>query len=168
MDPVVAGHLETIDQMKFFAERTFKGDLPEEARFYQVTPGSAHIEWLAGHIALALDRVIMSAFEQPPALPESYQPIFGWNTKPSGDRAGYPEWSEVKAALDGAIARLRSHVASLPAGEFARPMPDSHPFAKMIPRRGGIVGFAAMHTCYHLGQVSTLRRAQGLPSGIAM
>ena len=54
----------------------------------------------------------------------------------------------------------------MPAADFARPLPETHRFAKMIPTRGGVVSFTAMHTGYHLGQVSTLRRAQGLPSGM--
>jgi hypothetical protein len=168
MDPLTATHVGTVDQMKMFADRALKGELTDDARFFQVTPGSSHIHWLVGHVAVALDRLAMSAFERPAELPEGYQPIFGFNAKPSGDRAAYPAWSEVSEALTRAITRLRDHVASMPASEFGRPMPEGHPFARMIPQRGGMIGFSAMHACYHLGQVSTLRRAQGLPSGMSL
>jgi hypothetical protein len=168
MDPLQATHLGTIDQIKFYADRTLKGELSNDARFYQVTPGSAHIQWLVGHMGFAIDRVAMPAFGVAPAFPDGYQPIFGWSTKPTDDRAAYPSWAEVTEALYGAIARLRDHVAGVPVSEFGRPLPEAHPFAKMIPARGAVISFTAMHTSYHLGQVSTLRRAQGLPSGMGV
>ncbi len=165
MDPLQATHLGTIDQIKFYADRVLRGELTDDARFYQVAPETAHIHWLVGHMAFTIDRVAMSALAAKPALPDALQPIFGWSTKPTGDRTAYPGWSEVTEALTGAIARLREHVAAMPE-EFGQPLPEGHPFAAMIPARGGVISFTAMHTSYHLGQVSTLRRAQGLPSGM--
>ena len=166
MDPLQSTLLGTIDQIKFFADRALSGELSESARFFQVAPGTAHIQWLVGHVAFAIDRVVMSAFEVKPALPDSYQPVFGWSVKPTDDHTAYPSWAEVTEALSGSLARFRDHVAGLPVSEFGRPLPEAHPFAKMIPSRSNVVSFAAMHTGYHLGQVSILRRAQGLPSGM--
>ncbi len=156
MDPLQTTLLGTVDQIQFFADRALKGDLSDDARFFQVEPGTAHIQWLVGHMALTIDRISMSALEVNPALPDSYLPLFGFGTKPSPDRTAYPDWAELTGALYGAITRLREQVASMAPTEFARPLPDTHRFAKMIPSRGAVLPFTAMHTSYHLGQVSTL------------
>jgi hypothetical protein len=168
VDQLQATQVGTVDQIKFFADRALKGELSDDARFYQVEPGTAHIQWLVGHMALAIDRIAMPALEAAPVLPDSYQPLFGFGTKPVADRVAYPSWPELTAALYDAIARLRDQVARMGPTDFSRPLPETHPFAKMIPNRGGVASFAAMHTGYHLGQVSILRRAQSLPSGMGI
>ncbi|MFN0179528.1 MAG: DinB family protein [Gemmatimonadales bacterium] len=168
MSVLLDSYLTTIAQIKFFADRALKGDIPEAARRFQVHPGTATIHWLIGHAAFTIDRISLSALEGPAALPDAHQALFGWSTKPDGTNAGFPAWEESVADLYGAIDRLRAHVASRSDADLLKPLSPEHPFAKMIASQGAIVPFTALHTGYHLGQVSTLRRAQGLPSGMGV
>jgi hypothetical protein len=167
MDPVVATALATVDQIEFFVGITLKGDLGEDARFYQVQPETAHITWLIGHIALAMDRIGMAGLMGATALPDSLQPLFGTGIKPVPDPDAYPSWEETVGFLHQSLARLRARVSEMSRAELERPLPDGHPFAQRIATQGGLVTLLGLHTCYHLGQISLLRRAQGLPSGMA-
>jgi hypothetical protein len=166
MDPLVSASLTTLDQLKWFTETVLKGDLPEPARFYQTVPGTAHIHWLVGHVAFALDRITLTALEGTPALPETLQPQVGWGSKPVPDPGAYANWDAQLGYLYDSLGRVRSHVATLTDSDLAQPLPNGHPFAKFIPTRGNMIPFSGYHSCYHLGQVTLLRRAQGLPSGM--
>jgi hypothetical protein len=166
MDPLVSANIATLDHVKWFTETVLKGDLPESARFFQTTPDTAHIHWLVGHIAFALDRVTLTALEATPALPETLVPQVGWGSKPVADPAAYPHWDVYLGYLYDSLGRVRSRVAALTDSDLAQPLPDGHPFAKFMPTRGSMIPFSGYHSCYHLGQVTLLRRAQGLPSGM--
>lgn len=168
MDHTIATHLDTIDRIGWFSNTALKGDLPEDARFYQTHPGTAHIHWLVGHVAFSIDKITLPALEGPSEIPDSLTPIFGWGSKPTPDRAIYPSWNDTVDYLTDAVTRLRAHVASLTPERLTHPLPQDHPFGKWIPTRGAIVPFTGMHSTYHLGQISLLRRAQGLPSGMGM
>ena len=166
MDPLVSASVATLDQVKWFTDSVLKGDLPESARFYQTTPGTAHIHWLVGHVGVALDRMTLTALEGTPALPESLVLQLGWGSKPVPDPSVYASWDDHLGYLYDSLARVRSLVATMTDADLAKPLPAGHPFAKMMPNQGAMIPFSGYHSCYHLGQVTLLRRAQGLPSGM--
>ena len=167
MDPILSSALATIDYIQFFVEPTLRGDIPDEARCYQTQPETAHITWLVGHVAFAMDRIGMPALQGATGLPDSLQTPFGRGAKPAAEPDLYPTWEETTGYLTQAIERLRARVKEMTPAELGRPLPTGHPFEKMVTTQAGMVAFIGLHTCYHLGQVSLLRRAQGLPSGIA-
>lgn len=160
----------TIAQIRFFADRCLAGcsEMTDAHRRFQVTPGTATMHWLVGHVGFAIDRVTFSALEVPPGLPDAYQAIFGWGSKPDGTNAGYPGWDQCVGELYATLDRFKAEVAVRSDDDFAKPLPASHPFAKMFPNRAAVIPFTGMHSTYHLGQLSLLRRAQGLPSGIGV
>ncbi|MBM4186776.1 MAG: DinB family protein [Gemmatimonadetes bacterium] len=170
MSALTDSFLAATAQIKFFADRCLAGcnEFSEAQRRFQVAPGTATMHWLVGHTAFTIDRVAFSALEIAPGLPDSYQGLFGWGTKPDGTNAGFPSWDQNVADLNTAIDRFAGEIGKRTDADFALPLPAAHPFAKMFPNRGAVVPFTAMHTTYHLGQLSLLRRAQGLPSGIGV
>lgn len=168
MNPVVDSQLVALDQLKWFAGIVLKGDLDERARFYQVHPGTSHIHWLVGHVSFTLDRIALTGLQGRAGLPDAYGPVFGFGVKPMPDPTAYPGWDQIVADLDGTMDRLRAHAAALTDADLDRPLPSESPFAKRFPSQRAMIPFACLHSAYHLGQVSTLRRAQGLPSGMAL
>lgn len=166
MSALTDSQVVQVEQIRWFVAIALKGELPESARFFQVQPGTSHIHWLVGHIAYAIDRVSMSGFGLRPSLPE--RPVFSYGAKPEPDPAKYPAWEVLVRELDETLNRLRDTVAGQDDTALAAPLPAEHPFAKRLTARSMIVPFAGLHTSYHLGQISLLRRAQGLASGMPM
>lgn len=166
MSALVAAQVAQIEQIRWFVSIALRGDLPEAARFYQLAPGTAHIHWLVGHVAYAIDRIAMPALGHGPVLPE--RPAFSYGAKPEPEPAQYPAWDVLVRELDEAITRLSSVVAAMDERRLAEPLPADHPFAKRLTAKSMVVPFAGAHTNYHMGQIGLLRRAQGLPSGMGI
>jgi hypothetical protein len=82
MSALVDSQIVQVEQIRWFVSIALKGDIPEGARFFQTQPGTAHIHWLVGHIAYAIDRISMPGFGLLPLLPE--RPVFSYGAKQIG------------------------------------------------------------------------------------
>lgn len=147
--------------------RSLDGDLSEAHWSHQALPCRSNIYWLVGHIATSLDNNFMKPVGGQPQLPESYRTIFGQGTQPSGAIADYPPVAELTAAADGAFDRFIARVETLSDEDLAKPIPEKNP---VMPNAtiGDMIALACIHTGYHTGQISMLRRAQGLATGIGV
>lgn len=166
-NPVVANHIANIRLLKGFCHRVLSGDVPADALTHQAYADGSHILWLMGHIAWSIDRGTTPYFGGTPEL-EGYTELFGMGSKPKSDAHAYPTPEALRGAIDTACDGLARALESHTDESLERPLPPESPLANFFPSIGALVGFTLFHSGYHLGQISLLRRAQGLPSGVGM
>jgi len=74
----------------------------------------------------------------------------------------YPTLGETRRAWDDVSARLDARLAELTAEDLAKESPARFPIADAT--LVGMIAFLTQHDSYHVGQISLLRRAAGLPA----
>lgn len=151
-----------LEKARGFTLRTLGSDLEPRHLVYQVAPESSHLLWLAGHVAVSLDRLInLSAFDAP-VLEADLTGLFGRGSVPMPDATVYPSLGEVRGLLDRslvvAVERLRAADDSLLERRNTSPLGERYPLV------GDTLRMAPVHESYHAGQMALLRRAQGLPA----
>ncbi|MGE3108622.1 MAG: DinB family protein [Phycisphaerales bacterium] len=129
---------------------------------YQGTPTENHLLWQIGHMATGYAWFASMLDGSPASLGEPFDRLFGYQSKPVGDASAYPPIGEVQRVHDEQYARfLRAAkqakdadaAGSLDAGGFAKSKVD-------------LILKAAWHEGWHQGQISSLRRALGLPGAM--
>jgi uncharacterized damage-inducible protein DinB len=147
--------------------RSLPDDLSDAQWAFQSLPARSNLFWLVGHIAASLDHNFLKPLGGQSVLPESYRTIFAQGTQPSAVVADYPPRAELAAAANAAYDRFIAHVETLADEDLAKPIPDKNP---VMPDAtiGDMISLACIHTAYHTGQISMLRRAQGFPTGLGV
>jgi hypothetical protein len=135
---------------------------PEEQALRQHVPTENHLLWTIGHLAVTYSWLVSLLEGKMFELPESYNALFGYGSKPGADPAAYPPIAEVKKSYTAAYTRFLAAANKLTARDLDKaPAADSFGFAKT---RHEVLLRAAWHDGWHSGQLSALRRALGLPS----
>lgn len=136
--------------------------MPEDKQAYQATANDNHALWTMGHIATAYDWFAGLLDGGSSQLSENDQKLFGFQSKPVGDASVYPGMAAIKAMSDKAWERLLSAAQKTKDSDLGKaPLADSMGFA---PDRLTVLERTCWHDGWHAGQVSTIRRALGLPS----
>lgn len=78
------------------------------------------------------------------------------------DMTWYPSLDEIRARWKDVSARLDAQLGELGADDLARDSGQKFPVADRSLL--GVIAFLAQHDSYHVGQLSLLRRAAGLPA----
>lgn len=134
---------------------------PADKALYQVAGTDNHLMWTIGHLATSYSWFASLLDGRSAALPAEYNALFGYQSKPTGNAAVYPSLEEVKSQYRVAYARFSEAMESLSAEDLARPpATESHGFAAT---RLDVLIRTAWHDGWHSGQLSSLRRALGLP-----
>lgn len=144
------------------------GSYEPQQLVFTIPPSASHILWLTGHIAWTIDRMTAAAIGAPFVLPDSYGPRFSIGSKPVADAAAYPALAELLDALSRATDAAVARIHNLAVSDLDRLLPKDLPPARIFPTLGALLTGGAYHTAYHTGQITMLRRAQGLPSGLGV
>jgi hypothetical protein len=120
--------------------------------------------WLLGHLAIANDYTL-DLLGAPRACPVRWHRNFGPGSSPLDLRGALPTVAEL---VDGFERGHRAVLQALPTATpeaMAEPNPLPMPFLKEnLPTAGDLVAhLLTTHVSYHMGQLSTWRRAAGLP-----
>jgi hypothetical protein len=135
---------------------------PEDKATFQTAGTDNHLMWTLGHLAVTYSWLASLVDGKAFTLPESYNALFGYQSKPTGDASTYPPIAEVKKNCAAAFGRLTDAIAKISGADLEKPTAsDSFGFAKT---RHEAILRAAWHDGCHSGQISSLRRALGLPS----
>lgn len=139
------------------------GDVAEEQMVAQVAGRAVnHPAWVLGHLAIGND-FACKLMGGPTVCPEGYVKLFDMGTKPLNDRAVYPAKAELLSNFDRTMTNVAAALKQVDESVLRGPM--SGPLAQWFPRVGDYVIFdLTAHMGTHLGQLSTWRRALGLPS----
>ncbi len=148
--------------------------IPDE-RFARVAqPGgtavhSNHPAFNIGHLTLYPAKVaeLLGADTRPASPPANYEAIFSKDSQCADDPDGtiYPRKSEIIEVFyrtyEAALDALRNCDDSLLLSEN----PIDSPIKKICPTLGSMLAFyVSGHVTSHLGQISTWRRMEGMPS----
>lgn len=132
----------------------------DEHRSFQATPTDNHLLWTLGHLAQSFDWFAGLIDGKPSQVPQAYQQLFGFKSLPGAPQL-YPPFEEICEQFDRTFERFMAAVAALAETDLLLPTAgESFGFAK---DRLEVVERAAWHEGWHAGQLSSLRRALGLP-----
>ena len=140
-------------------EDIIKG-FPENKLTFQTNETDTHVLWTLGHLILS-DRWILSMvgggeYE----VPESYEKLFGFQSKAVASADAYPPIAELRRHFDESRRRLVAWLEQVDDDQLKKAVDD------------GGMGFAKTaldalskqmwHEGWHAGQIAPLRRALGL------
>jgi hypothetical protein len=161
--PTLSAKTSAIQGMTFahdFVMRACQG-FPDDKLCHQNSPADNHPVWTLGHLATGYDWLAGLLDGKPSQLSEDTQKLFGSASKPQADASIYPPLEQIRATCDSAWKRLlRAAQNSSDTDLASAPVSPTGGFAKT---RLDVIHRVAWHDGWHAGQVSTLRRALGLP-----
>lgn len=132
-------------------------DVSEEESLQRGNDNLLHIRWQTGHLVHSMGsmvRVLGQAYEHP----EGYEKLFAAGSEISDDPSIYPNFAALRQQLYD--LHDQAHIA---AGRLSDPDLD-----RDLPRPSGqkmkvmdAAQFLCMHTFYHAGQITVIRRILG-------
>lgn len=139
-------------------------DFPADKATFQPWSGENHVVWSLGHLASTyvwLTGVLGGkAYEMPASYNETFKP----GKAPTADATKYPAIAEVKQHFDGAFKTFLTTVEGLSEEQLGAPLKDS--LGGFASTGWDVLDRATWHEGWHAGQISSVRRALGLPPKI--
>lgn len=162
--PAIAPTQRALANMRFARHFTDKlaAAFPENKATFQASPFDNHLAWTLGHLAIsnAWFRSLIDGSK--PDFPESYEALFGQKSSPRPDAKAYPALGELKKLYAAQFDALLAAFEKLGDGDLDAPIAgEPSDFART---KGDVADRVVWHEGWHGGQLSTLRRALGLPS----
>ena len=134
-------------------------DLSELQMILQPEGIPNHGTWTLGHVIYSCQGIAAELGAEQ-WLPDNWESIFGYGSKPHSDRQGYPKKSELITLLSDATTRLCQTLQGADESVMEQQLPD-----EMFPTmRHLLFQVVVAHTAYHAGQLAVWRRAIGKPS----
>ncbi|MFO0858899.1 MAG: DinB family protein [Phycisphaerales bacterium] len=118
-----------------------------------------HALWQVGHLAHTYDWFGTVLGTSDGKCPEGYDKLFGGGSKPVDDPLAYPSWDDVKDEFGKARDRFIKLAANT-KDALGAPVGDT---GGWITTKLQSLDRAAWHNGWHLGQISTVRKALGMP-----
>ncbi|QEL13894.1 DinB family protein [Limnoglobus roseus] len=154
-----------LDQMAF-ARRYTVGlidTIPVDQWFVMPQPGTTHVAWQVGHLAMAQYRVCIERWrgirpEDERLISTHFLNLFLRDSDPNADAATYPPAAEIREVFDRVSDFTMATVAAYDEAEFDLPMHAPHKYCKT---RGECLFWASAHEMLHAGQIGLLRRLLG-------
>lgn len=156
------------------AEALLEGVDPDRAaRFANGANGpinANHAVFVYGHLSLYYARLItmLGQDDAAAAVPEHYQDLFkhGAECVDDSDGSVYPALQEVAGHVKRGREAAFAVVNACSDDQLSAETPDEN-FRKAFPTVGDVANFLLNdHVMFHLGQMSTWRRAEGLGSAM--
>lgn len=129
-------------------------------------PGLNHPAWVIGHLAVCAD-FVPKLLGQPTICPPEWDALFAPGAIPTAERSVYPSKAELLAKNEEAYVRNPELIAGASERRLALPQPIEY-FRSLYPTIGDMLAhLISTHPAYHLGQLSTWRRLQGMKGVMA-
>lgn len=133
----------------------------EEKLTFRTGPSENHLLWTIGHLATFYSWAASLIDGKRADLPTEYDSLFGYKSTPVDEAKAYPSSVSVRQMHDRAYARLLEAAQGIKADQLHLPLgPEAHGWASS---RLDVLHKAVWHEGWHQGQISSLRRALGLP-----
>lgn len=151
-----------LDLMKFAHGALSKAlTMPDDKAFSQPFPECNHTAWTMGHLACTYAWLAtMIDAKADAGIPDSYNGLFGMESKPTGDAKKYPALGEIRKKFEGAYAMFVGLVEKLPEKDiWSATASDGSGFTSS---KLDAAYKCAWHDGWHAGQVADNRRAMKL------
>jgi hypothetical protein len=130
----------------------------------QPSPTDNHLVWQIGHLATGYSWFASMLDGKPVPLGEPFDKLFGYGSKPMNDPSAYPSHAEVRRVHDEQFERILKAAGRMTDADGLGPtVTDSNGFAK---NKLDVLYKCIWHEGWHQGQISSLRRAYGLPGAM--
>lgn len=166
--PTLTTQIAAIRALHTLSHRLLHGQFSPEQLVFTLPNSSSHILWLTGHLAVTNDLALGPALGLAPTLPREAANMLTFGTRPVCDTASYEDFSHYRQILLDSYSRLAVHLETVDESRLFDPLPSDSVLSKLFPYSGSLLSMWQFHTGYHLGQITLLRRAQGLSGGIGM
>lgn len=137
----------------------------DDARLAEIpAPGLKPPVWMLGHLAIANDYAL-DILGRARVCPEHWHADFGPGSVPLEGKGPSPSRAELVSAFERGHGAVREALPSANPEAMAAPNPLPMPFLQEnLPTVGDLLAhLLTTHASFHLGQISTWRRASGLP-----
>lgn len=127
----------------------------------QPIPGGNTIAWILGHLTMTDRRHLtwLGATDLP-AIPEGFAERFPTTRAPAGKQTGLGEPRALVALFDAHRDRLIAALPTVDASKWSNPPSFQTPMFRDV---GEATLFMGLHTSFHIGQISLIRRHLGYP-----
>ena len=129
-----------------------------EEPFRQPAPHCNHAVWILGHVIYCRNRVI-ELIGNPPALSQSWLPLFSRGAKLQQDLSVYPSWNELLEAWREITPTLHKALEEIAPEVLDRPSPEG--MSSADKKISGLINFFAYHEAYHAGQLAYITKWLG-------
>ncbi|MEM1424479.1 MAG: DinB family protein, partial [Planctomycetota bacterium] len=154
------------DRTMQLARALAEGITPERfARCPAGHPGANHPAFVFGHLAIYPDRALALVGRSDLAQPrERYNELFSPSARnrDDPDASIYPPMDEILAYFNERHETIGSVIATVPDEVLGAQMPDEGFRARFPTVGAGVVFLLGHHMMFHLGQLSTWRRFEGM------
>ena len=154
-DILVHGLQTSKGMLRFFTE-----DFTPQDYLHRPTEKSNCAAWVIGHLTLT-DRSVAKALGAGdlPDLPEAFEKQFS-RDEGSPQASSFGDVSALWSIFEKNRDRLIRAVQEASTDLLDQPASRSTPMYKTL---GELIDFIALHTCVHIGQITTIRRSLGRP-----
>lgn len=139
-----------------FVLKNMINDISDENSLRPIFAGGNHIKWVTGHILYGVDRVYASLTGQEPD--REIEKIFGYQTIPGDNSAGYPSIVELRERIYSLHDKLADFISHYSDDDLENEIPVGESKMKIWQMLSGYI----MHEYYHIGQIAMIRTAIGL------
>lgn len=146
-------------QSRDFCEKLLEPFKTPEDWTHQVSPGTNHALWFAGHMATADNFFIGMIDPSKKRDLDDWSKHFGMGSQPTSDPDDYPPVAEVLDAMRERRGVLLGLLGKMSDVELEKPTPPD--VAGFCADYGSIFEMATWHEGLHAGQITMVRRAQG-------
>lgn len=140
-------------------------DIPADKFAYKPHPTMNHPAWCFGHLSIYPDRFFTNFFSRPDLARTNaeFEALFSAGTECSPDPALYPSKEQVMAHFAGRYKAMIEYIPTLSDELLAQANPNEKMRDRFPTVGHGVFFLFSNHIMMHLGQVSSWRRAVGLP-----
>src|SRR5262245_41048904 len=121
-----------------------------------------HPAWVIGHLTHSC-QMLGGEIELPPWLPDDWARRYGTGSLPVADAGAYETKANGLKMLGDAQSRITDAVSQLADAQFDHPLPDAAQRQSFPTIRHAPTHVLVGHTANHVGQLTSWRRAMGLP-----
>lgn len=137
---------------------------PEDKLTAQPSPTDNHLLWQIGHLATGYAWFASMLDGKSSSVGEPFDKLFGWGSTPTSNIGAYPDHAMVRKVHDDQYQRLVKAAEALDDDAATAPLPkEAGDFATS---KLDVVQKCIWHEGWHQGQISSLRRALGLPKAM--
>jgi len=134
-------------------------DLTDAEYFVPAVGGTNHVGWILGHLGQTEDWMIYMMTGAPRNVSEDHQKLFGGASECIADAAVYPSRKTLDEMFRDNRARAREALQNFDISHWDDPAPEGDLPKEFFPNLGSIWGMMGAHQFWHIGQITTCRKA---------
>lgn len=136
----------------------FTADLSDAEYFKPAAPGTNHAGWILGHLATSEDSLVSKITGKPRRIDEAKHSLFGGSSKCVADALKYPARGKLDELFRDSRANTIEQLGMFDMSQWESPSPEGLP-TELFSTVGSVWALQATHQFWHIGQLTTCRKA---------